>query len=92
MFREQDPSKQSAFEGVRTATPSSQELYLDFSIEKIIVEIFWGSTVKTKLSRSGLSGAFYKALVTNSHVPSFSSSGVFETTMSAGFVNASTWR
>ena len=37
-------------------------------------------------------GRLYKASATNSHVPSFSSSGVFETVMSADFVNASTWR
>jgi len=60
-------------------------------IEKIIVEIFWGST-KTKPSRTGPKGAFYKASVTNSHAPGISSSGVFETAMSADFVNASTWR
>jgi len=61
-------------------------------MEKIIVEIFWGSTGKTKPSRTGLKGAIYKASVTNSHSPSFSSSGVFEKVMSAGFVNASTRR
>jgi len=51
---------------------------------------FLGSTGKTKPSRTGLKGAFYKALVTNYYAPSFSRSGVFETAMSAGFVNAST--
>jgi len=51
---------------------------------------FLGSTGKTKPSRTGLKGAFYKASVT--HVPNFSSSGVFETAMSADFVNATTRR
>jgi len=64
----------------------------NFSIEKIIVEIFWGSTGKTKPSRPGPKGAFYKASVTSSHAPSFLYSGVFETAISADFVHASTWR
>jgi len=38
-------------------------------------------------SRTGPKGACYKASVTNSHAPSFSSSGVFERTTSAGSVN-----
>jgi len=45
-----------------------------------------------KTVRTGLKGAFYKASFTNSHAPSFSSSGVFKTAMSADFVSASTRR
>jgi len=69
---------------------SGLQLPLNKLIEKIIVEFFWGSTGKTKPSRTGQRGVFYKASATNSHAPSFSSSGVFETVMSADFVNTST--
>jgi len=52
-----------------------------------MVKIFWGSTGKTKPSRTGPKGVFYKASATNSHAPSFASSWVSETAMSADFVN-----
>jgi len=70
--------------------PSTRTILQNFFFEKTIVEIFWGSTGKTKPSRTGPRGVFCKASATNSHVPSFSSSGVFETVISADSVNAST--
>jgi len=71
---------------------STRPILQNFLIEKMMVEIFWGSTGKTKPSRTGPRGVFYKASATNSHAPSFSSSGVFEAVMSADSVNASTRR
>ena len=49
-------------------------------------------TFLTAEGRTGPRGVFYKASATNSNVPSFSSSGVCETVMSADSVNASTRR
>ena len=66
-------------------------LYLNFSTEKTTIGIFWGNTGKTKPSRTSPKCACYKALITNSHVPSFSDSGVFERTTSTGSVNFYIW-
>jgi len=67
--------------------PFIKTLHLSFSTEKTTGGIFLGNTGKTKPSRTGPKSDYYKASVTNSHVPSFSSSGVFERTTSAGSVN-----
>ena len=56
---------------------STRTILQNSLIEKIIVEVFWGSTGKTKPSQTGLKGTFCKALVTHSHAPSFWNSGVF---------------
>jgi len=61
-------------------------LHKNFTSEKTTAGILWGNTGKIKLSRTGPKGACYKALVTNSHAPSFLNSGVFERTTSAGSV------
>ena len=66
-------------------------LYLNFSIQKTTVGIFWGNTGKTKPSRTSPKCSCYKALITNSHAPRFSGSGVFERTKSAGSVNVHIW-
>jgi len=85
-----NPSDQSALEGLKFI--STRTIIQNFLIEKAIVEIVWGSTGKTKPSRTGPRGVFCKASATNSHAPSFSSYGVFETVISADSVNASTQR
>jgi len=46
-----------------------------------------GKHWQDKTVSAGLKDACYKALVTNSNAPSFSSSGVFERTTSTGCVN-----